>query len=220
MTAFSERVAANILPLSQSQTLNVAFKEWAVTDGMIDHEQAIEICELCNQEDLRYQYEIANRITRRTLWVGSSCILKFDVAVLEKGVLLSGKDRERKLNRLLTETRRRTCIASLERLAEAEKDERLIAALAYYRKHEHLTPKFAAMVLWRLSVAKIEHSPTFFKVCLRRDQHKRDLQSMRLQQVHTLWPALTSAQRQTAIALGHRPPPPPVLAPPAPPPSS
>ncbi|WP_323160638.1 hypothetical protein [Pseudomonas fluorescens] len=216
MNAFSERVSANVLPYSISKSLPDALKEWSVTDVMKDHEHATETCELCDHEALRYQYEIVNVFTRNTLWVGSSCILRFGVSVLENGVVLSKKSAERKLDRLLQSTRQATCIRSLERLAKAESDERLVSALNYYRKNACLTPKFAVMVLWRLGVAKIDHSPTFFKISLRRDLHKQHLREMKLGSVHLIWPALTSAQRATAIAMGHCPPPPPLPALPVP----
>lgn len=210
MNAFSDRVAANVLPCSHSQTLSDALKEWSVTDVMKDHEHATETCELCDQEALRYQYEIANVFTRRTLWVGSSCILRFGVSVRENGVVLSGKSAERKLDRLLQNTRQATCIRSLETLAQSDSDQRLVGALAYYRKNKYLSPKYAFVVLWRLQVEKIDHSPSFFKISLRRSQHKDDLRAMQLSKVHLIWPALTSSQRTTAIAMGHRPPPPPI----------
>lgn len=210
MNAFSARVAANVLPCSHSQSLPDALKEWSVTDAMIDHEHATETCELCDQEALRYQYEIANASTRRTLWVGSSCILKFGVSVRENGVVLSRKNAERKLERLLQNTRHATCVRSLEKLAQSDNDQRLVGALAYYRKNKYLSPKYAFMVLWRLQVEKIDHSPSFFKISLRRSQHKDDLRAMQLSKVQLIWPALTSSQRTTAIAMGHRPPLPPV----------
>ncbi len=76
MSTYPQRVVDNILPLSLASALPEAFKEWYFTERTEDHEQAIEDCELCNQERLRYHFEIENRHTKRRLWVGSSCILK------------------------------------------------------------------------------------------------------------------------------------------------
>ena len=74
MSTYPQRVADNILPLSQAGTLPEAFKEWHFDGETEDHEQAIEVCELCNQEQLRYHFKIVNRHTNKDLWKGSKCI--------------------------------------------------------------------------------------------------------------------------------------------------
>ena len=85
MGGYSQRVRDSILPLSVADTLPAAFAEWSFTENTVDHETPIETCELCGQQDLRYHFEIANPYTEAALWVGSHCILQFDVAVMENG---------------------------------------------------------------------------------------------------------------------------------------
>ena len=80
---YSQRVRENILPLSVANTLPEAFEEWFFTEDTIDHEKAIEDCQLCDQEQLRYHFKIENEYTNKALWVGSQCILKFQVAVYD-----------------------------------------------------------------------------------------------------------------------------------------
>lgn len=207
MTAsYPARVATNILPKSAADKLPEAFEEWSFTEETIDHEQAIETCQLCEQEELRYHFEIRNRLTSHTLWVGSQCILKFELSVFEAGRKLSSTDAKRKLERLTQKMRLDSCISALERLAAAEPNPILPNALKYFRQHKRLTPKFAFVVLWRLRVNNIDHSPSFFKVELKRDLHKQHLRDMPLSQVHEIWPALTGAQRQTAMRMGHSAP--------------
>lgn len=86
MGAYALRVGDSILPLSVDGTLPTAFGEWSFTENTVHHEQSIK---LCGQQDLGHNYEIANQYTEATLWVGSHCLLQFDVAVLEKGRRLS-----------------------------------------------------------------------------------------------------------------------------------
>jgi len=95
---------------------------------------------------------------------------------------------------------------ALEKLAEAEGNDILSNALVFYKKNKYLTPKFAFVVLWRLQSNKIDHSPSFFKVNLQKDKYQRDLREMPLSRVHVIWPALSSAQRKKAIAMGHQAP--------------
>ncbi|MBF4370923.1 hypothetical protein EAY04_23330, partial [Vibrio anguillarum] len=120
MTLYPQRVAENVLPLSISGELSEALKEWYFTERTEDHEVATESCGLCDQEQLRYHFEIENKNTRKRLWVGSSCILRFNVAVFENGLVLDKKSAEKKLNKHIEKMRLDSCITSLKALAEKE----------------------------------------------------------------------------------------------------
>lgn len=207
MSTYPQRVRENILPLSVAQSLPDAFLEWRFTERTIDHEEAIETCELCEQEQLRYHFEIGNQENGNLLLIGSQCILRFNVAVYDNGIRLSDAGVKRKLNKLIKQMHMQACIAQLQRLAEAENNEILRNALSFYSGHGYLTPKFAFVVLWRLQENKIDHNPSFFKVSLIKDRYKRDLKEMQLSRVHAIWPALTSSQRKLAMAYGHTAPP-------------
>ena len=206
MQTYPQRVRDSILPLSVADTLPKAFEEWSFTESTIDHQEPIETCQLCQQEELRYHFEIKNTLTHKTLWVGSQCILKFQLSVFDHGRKLSAADAKKKLDRLMDKMRLDSCIRALESLAQAEKNEILLNALEYYKKNKHLTPKYAFVVLWRLRENKIDHSPSFFKVELKKDKHKRDLQMMEESRVHVIWLALSTAQRKKATTYGHKPP--------------
>jgi len=206
MSTYPQRVADNILPLSMAGTLPEAFQEWYFTDNIEDHETADEDCELCDHEQLRYHFEIKNRNTNRVLWVGSSCILKFQVQVFENGALLDSKSSKKKLNDIKIQMRLDSCIKALRNLAAKESNDILSNALAFYLKNKYLTPKLAFVVFWKLNSNKIDHSPSFFKVSLKRDKYKRDLAQMEPDRVHVIWGALTSSQRQIALDSGHTEP--------------
>lgn len=208
MSSYRHRAAANILPLSVASTLPEAFEEWSFANQVVDHEEAEEVCQLCDQEQLRYHFLIANPLTRKSLWVGSQCILRFGISIFEDGRRLSPSEAKKKLNRLLAQKRLESCLKALERLASTEDNDILTNALAYYRKHKYLSPKFAFVVLWRLTEHKIDHSPSFFKVYLDRAKYKKDLREMQPSRVHLIWPALSSSQRKMAVEMGHSPPPP------------
>jgi hypothetical protein len=206
MHNYPQRVRNNILPLSVGSTLPEAFEEWSFTDNTVDHEDTIETCQLCDQEELRYHFEIKNSLTHKYLWIGSQCILKFNLSVFEQGQRLSPGDSKKKLDRLMQQMRLQSCINALLKLAASEKNEILTNALAYYTKNKYLTPKFAFVVLWRLQEHRIDHSPSFFKVNLAKNTYKDDLREMLESRVHILWPALSSSQRHLAMELGHSAP--------------
>lgn len=206
MSTYPQRVADNILPLSVAKNLPDAFNEWHFTDSIQDHENAQETCQLCNHEELRYLFEIRNNLTYKTLWVGSSCILKFQVQVFDNGQLLDQTSSRKKLEKLKQKMRLDSCITALQNVAQKEGNDILTNALNYYQKNKCLTPKFAFVVFWKLSLNNIDHSPSFFNVSLKKDRHKQDLAEMKIDRVHMIWPALTSSQRKLAEQLGHRKP--------------
>jgi hypothetical protein len=189
--------------MSVADTLPKAFKEWYVTGKTIDHEQPVETCQLCEQEELRYHFEIQNQYTERTLRVGSRCILKFDIAVYEGDKVLDKSGAKCKLNTLMQSMRHEYCLKVLHRVAEKEKNDILDNALEFYRNNKYLTPKQAFVVIWRLQKNQIDYSPSFFKVSLRKEQYRVDLRVMPSQRVHMIWPVLSSNQRKLAIKLGH-----------------
>jgi hypothetical protein len=204
--SYPQRVRENILPLSVASTLPEAFEEWSFTETIEDHEEPIEKCQLCEKEQLRYHFEIRNAITNNALWVGSQCILKFGLSVFEDGIKLTQKQAQNKLDRLVQKMRLDSCIKALKRLASAEDNEILDNALAYYEENKFLTPKQAFVVLWRLQQNKIDHSPSFFKVSLKKQKYRDDLEDMSTNRVHVIWPSLTSSQRRMAMELGHAAP--------------
>lgn len=206
MSGYTQRVRGSILPLSVAGTLPEAFREWNFTEEHVDHGHPIETCQLCGQEELRYHFEIGNVHTDATLWVGSHCILKFDVAILEDGRRLSLAEAAKRLKKLTEKMQLEACIAALTKLAASETSAILSGALEYYRQNKKLTPKYAYVVSWKLRDHGIEYHPSFFQVEMKRQKHIDDLREMPTARVHELWSMLSPAQRNRAIELGHKSP--------------
>lgn len=206
-TTYPQRVRERILPLSVADNLPEAFDEWRFTGNSEDYLSAIETCELCGQEDLRYHFEIQNDFTDHLLNVGSHCILRFNLPVYEDGNRLSVTEAKRLLDKLTKKMHFEACVDAMERLAQEENNEILHGALDYYRKNKKLTPKQAFVVFWRFTENGIDHNPSFFSISLKRQRHIRDLEQMETSRVHYFWSALTSAQKKKAESLGHTPPP-------------
>jgi hypothetical protein len=191
MSRYIERVAANILPLSEAKTLPAAFREWHVTGHVSDYEDTTATCELCEQEGLRYHFRITNKLNGNVLEVGSSCILQFELPMADGTAATKGS-----LDRLIQRYRTQRCLNALRAVAQAERSDILAGAMDYFDTHGCLSPKLAWVVLWRLRHHGIEHEPQWFKVTTRKSSQRRDLLAMRTDRVLTLWPALSSAQQQ------------------------
>jgi len=128
------------------------------------------------------------------------------MSVFEDDQKLSPSDAKKKLKRLENQMRQDSCLRALESLSKYENNEILRNALTYYKKNKYLTPRYAFVVFWKLGEGKIDHKPSFFKISLRRDKYKEDLENMQTDRVHLIWPALTSSQRKLAESYGHNPP--------------
>jgi hypothetical protein len=204
--SYKQRVRETILPLSLAGALPEAFREWHFTGNTTDHEQAIETCQLCGQEGLRYHFEIANTVTKHHLEVGSECILRFQVTVYENGRELAPNEAKRVLNQHIKAMRLESCLRALDRLSQTENNQILANALSYYRLNKALTPKQANVVFWRLQANNVDHDPSFFKVRLDKQRYRDDLSKMQRRDVHRIWKALSPSQRKKAEELGHPPP--------------
>lgn len=192
---YAQTVRNNILPLSVGDTLPKAFEEWSFTEIVKDHGAPTETCELCGQKELRYHYLIQNSLTGHSLWVGSHCILKFGLSVFENGRKLTPEQAKKKLDRLAQQMRLDSCIKALSIAAEKENSELLRNAIKFYQKNKWLTPKFGQVVLWRLKKDDVDHSPSFFKITLKRSVDKDQIREMEEFKLRSLWPALTSSQK-------------------------
>jgi hypothetical protein len=200
--SYPARVRANILPLSEAQTLPAAFAEWAWTGTTEDHERATETCELCEHESLRYHFEIHNDKTLASLRVGSTCILKWQMGVVAGGKRLGAAAAKTAIQDAVKRMQREACLRALEAVLAREPSDILNGALEAYRADKALTPKQINVVFWRLGKAGIEYHPSFFKVDLRRQKRWDDLRDMKAFQRENVWKAMTSAQRKSAIARG------------------
>lgn len=72
-----ERAKQNLFKKSNDKNdFNKARSEW-VYNGLEDNEYCEAECELCNHEEIRYEYTIQNKINKDIMIVGSQCIKKF-----------------------------------------------------------------------------------------------------------------------------------------------
>ena len=123
----SQQAQENLLPLSQEQTdFEVAVNEWVWTGAMLVEHQLLErTCQLCENKGLVYHYEILNRETENTLWVGSSCIVRFDIAVYgDEGELLEGPAKKRKLDEKVREDKLQRALEPLRALWQVDQQNR------------------------------------------------------------------------------------------------
>lgn len=114
MSNWAENAAINMIRLSRADNLKEAMREWGTTGGYDDSHSIEEVCELCEHEGLRYQFEIENRMTNAILWVGSTCVTRF-VPLYENGIEILGESEKAQIL-----TRRQKEFVNTTRQARAE----------------------------------------------------------------------------------------------------
>lgn len=63
MASWLDKARDNMLRYSSGQSWPAVMKEWSVTGGFIDSHSDNRTCELCDNEGLRYQFQITNSLT-------------------------------------------------------------------------------------------------------------------------------------------------------------
>tara|TARA_R110000868_G_scaffold293779_2_gene554253 strand:- start:161 stop:448 length:288 start_codon:yes stop_codon:yes gene_type:complete len=94
----------------------------------------------------------------------------------------------------------------LNELVAFESNDILKNALSFYQQNGYLTPRYAFVVFWRLSVHQIDHNPSFFKISLKNKRYQDQLSEMPESRVQQFWAALTPSQRRIAERYGHSKP--------------
>lgn len=191
---------SNLLRLSEEkEDFSAAIKEWEHTGGIIDHHTPKEICELCEHEDLRYQFEIKNKL-ENVLWVGSKCIEKFDIKVYDK----NGIEIQTKKETYLLKQAKRKHIQDIFSLLIKTKPSGKIGdyhkiELDEYCKCQCLVndtsnARVLNYVFLRLDEENIFYEKRFFSIKIRSAEDKLKLLSLNEVQFERIKPALSSAQ--------------------------
>jgi len=202
--SWASEAAASLLPLSRERrSLEKALKEWFYTDRFKDLEEAVETCQLCQHPDIRYQFEIENRHTGNRLLVGSECITKFEIDVLDEGGKKLGKDEAR--SKVLSHRRQLIEVARLKRVVRilielgrtggywtADKVDSFIAS---YKSKDGFTPKQMLSVMWGLQKNRIKFRQSDFKLKIKKREWRDQVVSMSSVNRATIWGCLTKVQK-------------------------
>ncbi|MGD9706667.1 MAG: hypothetical protein AB7V07_03215 [Candidatus Delongbacteria bacterium] len=188
MNHWIKKASENLLKYSVNNSdFFSAKEEWNITGRVVDNEIAEDdnICELCEHENLRWQFEIVNSIHKKILYVGSSCIRQFDIGY-RKGNSnnLKGDERNKELNsmvrNIIEEKNYQELLKILRNLwLEDKKNRREIERIAKDWKYEKIfKPLEAAFILRRLKELKIDLNPKLLKISLRSYDDKDQIRRM------------------------------------------
>ena len=201
--SWAANAAKNIFPLSNEKAnLGKALPEWEYRGVTYDLETPQEICQLCDHEDLRYQFEINNKENGNSLLIGSECITKFSsITVLdEKGNALSITEAKQKVakdrRKLITDAQTKSLLNSLVELAKKEEQFDISSFEADYKRRKAFTPKQLATLFWRFEKHQVPFNKSYFKIHIRRQKDKDALLALQDFQLEKMWPCLSPSQKK------------------------
>jgi len=195
-----ERSIANLVPLSKADIFSNACKEWIFSGEVIDYGEATEQCELCEHDELRYHFLIENGCNSNQLWVGSSCILRFEeIVVLDENEreLLDQKERKKVLDKALKAKQIDTSLDPLRSLWKVAFEKRgTIHSMALEIKDGKSLPPDSLRVLFELLD---EHNIAFrasdYSVNLRSEFYQFQLSYMPKDMQKNIWLCMSKPQK-------------------------
>lgn len=207
------RVERNIFPLSEEKSeLIKAMREWLYHGVMNDlhenerggaDEERWADCELCDHPNIRYQFEIKNQHNQNSLLIGSECITKFDggIQVVDTdGNLVSGEAAKRKVdqdrNKLIQAAQTRSVINSIIKIGQQDDKFDFEGFVKQYQNKGSFTPKQIALLEWKLNENGISHKPGYFKMSMRKNAHKDQLEKMEDWKLRKIWRYLSPHQKK------------------------
>ena len=77
---WKQRLTARYPDFQAGEDEQAFFRQWTHTGQFKDHGKPTAVCDLCGNTGLRYHFLVANRQTGEAIWVGSECVLNFDLS--------------------------------------------------------------------------------------------------------------------------------------------
>ena len=194
-----EKSTKNLLAHSRSDNFFDAQREWSFTGDVIDYEYPSEICELCEHEELRYHFEIKNEHNYKSLWVGSSCILRFEEIYIydEDGNAITGdEERKKQLEKVRREKQVNLMLEPLRILWKNYKNYRndTVRNVNFFKRKGGFLPESLAEIFSILNRLKIDYKPEMFPIYLRSDYSKEQLENMPASKIELIKKSLSPMQ--------------------------
>jgi hypothetical protein len=194
MEKYPEKCRINLLKNSlENEDYEIALKEWFFYHEVIDNNEYTgdtilkPSCELCEHEDLRWQFVIYNINNNNQLKVGSSCIKQFNITLMEKdGRKIYGKDRNIKINKLINLARinssNKLTFMALNELCRVNKNlecnNMFIDCWSKLKVNGALEPKLAIFIFNKFIEKGIDYSKIDMKIDVKKKIYKEQLNKM------------------------------------------
>lgn len=202
MSRWRNKAIINLLKNSkENKDHAIAAKEWEFTGTVIDHLTSDNFCQLCEGENLRYHFEIKNKIKQESsLLVGSSCIKKFDITVFdESGKEIFGSKKSSFLQYKIDHKKRELMldeVRSLWKVSTHEEREVIKYCIDEYKIKKGFNPDNLNKLFFLMEKHGMAFNAVLFKVSLRSQFELNCLLTMSEHEISRILPCLTVSQKK------------------------
>lgn len=161
-------------------------------------------CDLCGKSGLKYQFEIIHKATGETKHVGSECINKYEVTIIDiDGTELSGKALSDKLkidkNKLIKKKEIDYVVSCLLNLLSKNDEfftkDILDNFISYYLERGAFTPKQYYLIISKFKYYNIIYKPSLFKMIIKRKREQNQLFEMKREGLVTIFKNIPQSQK-------------------------
>ena len=200
---WTKKFSTNLLTVSQeNQDTSKALREWKFTGSFTDHGKPQAVCGLCGNTGLRYHFLIANQQTGEAIWVGSQCILNFDLSIsqISKRPSSSRKEKQTDLKQHIEAARVTMLLRPVQQLyyQVGKADRRKIHwAVGKFEHRGAFSPKDLAWLFQAMKMLGIGFQAQDYPLTLRAKQDRLEFSQLPLTARSMIEPCLTENQRKT-----------------------
>ena len=183
----------------QPTSSNNPFLAWKYTGRFKDNRVPQAVCDLCGNKGLRYQFLVVHAETGEALWVGSQCVLLFDVSL--KYVRRSqnqARKREQDEIKEIPEEQFNQIILELQAIYPHLTDReqrRLRWAMGKFQRREAFSPGDLAWLFMRMAYLEIVPEFHCYPITLHTKQDRTEIRQMTLTELQLISACLTTEQR-------------------------
>lgn len=199
--SFSQKFEQTILEISQeSQQIDLAIKEWRFSGAFQDHGAPTARCELCGNTGLRYHFRVFNQKTGEALWVGSQCILNFDITGFDpnKTSRRSQKEKQQELRHQIDAKAIAELLLPLQQMYTlvSKSDRRKIHwAVGKFQRRGAFSPKDLAWLFQAMQILGIQYQSQNYPIILRSKQDRAEYTQLSITARREIDNCLTPEQR-------------------------
>lgn len=177
----------------------IAIKEWTFSGEVIEYDEAVYICDLCNNNNLIRHFKIYNEIGNEML-VGSECIKKFEIPVFNE---YSEKIENDVVNYLNKYSQRIHILKILDELISKNNTDKIQEyykikldefCLIEYNKNNKLTARIVNYLFKRFEEENLIYKPKNFKININSKKNKLNFLSLSNVQFNRIKNVLSKTQ--------------------------
>jgi hypothetical protein len=196
----SNKIYNQILQVSQEkEEIDKAIREWRFSGEFKDHQKPSATCELCGNSGLRYHFRIVNRVTGELLWVGSQCILNFDLSHPKANVerSLSSSDKRKQIQAEIEGVLYTRLLQPIQQLYQrvGKSDRRRIHwAVGRFQRRGAFSPKDLAWLLQAMRLMAIPFPSEGYALSLRTRGDRQEFSQLSISARKLIEPYLSPEQ--------------------------